>query len=345
MKRLVAVSVAVLSPVAAVAALDIDEGRLRLRLHAGIGRFSLYYLPDRPGAGYVPLLLDEDPRTTVLTLVEGNRAHRMGESAAFAEKLEKTDEGAVFVWTAKTLEVTERFAFVASPGSVLADGVRIDIFVRNVSETVRSVGLRYLFDTNLGEGSGLHFWTPAAARIDREQTVVPGEADPYWVSAGSKGAEGLQVMIAGAGITRPDKVVFANWKRLNEVSWTYETASTRNFNQLPYSINDSAAAQYYLPKDLAPGETLSATLVMGLFNPGGFAPDLAARATEVTQIVEKATAATAAVTDPALALKSDLETIDRLIAEIDRQIASGQVSEGDLPLIEKLIADLLAKYR
>jgi hypothetical protein len=331
--------------VTAAGALDIDQGRLRLQIHEGIGRFGLSYLPDRPGAGYVPLLLADDPRTTVLTLVEGNRAHRMGESAAFSEKVDREASGAAFVWTSKTLEVTEKFSFVASPGSVLADGLRIDVTVRNISDTARAIGVRYLFDTYLGEAGGQHFWTPLAARIDREQTLVSREGEAYWVSSAAKGSEGLQVMVSGEGITRPEKVVFANWKRLNEVSWGYETSSTRNFNQLPYSVNDSAAAHYYTPRDLPPGQVSTVTLVIGLYNAKGFSADAAAAATEVTQIVEKATVATASVIDPALALKSDLETLDKLIAEIDRQLASGNISEADLPLIEKLIADLQAKYK
>jgi hypothetical protein len=345
MKRLSLVVAALSTLAVAASALEVDQGRLRLQLLEGIGRFGLAYLPDKPGAGYVPLLLADDPRTTVLTVVEGNRTHRMGESAAFTEKVERSAGGAAFVWTSKTLEVTERFQFVASTGSVLADGVRIDVSVRNTSDAARNVGVRYLFDTYLGEASGLHFWTPLAARIDREQTLVPREGEAYWVSGAAKGSEGLQVMVLGEGITKPDKVVFVNWKRLNEVAWGYETSSSRNFNQLPYSVNDSAAAQFYGPRDLAPGQTVTVTLVVGLYNPKGFAADAAASATEVTQIVEKATVATANVTDPSLALKSDLETLDKLIAEIDRQLASGTISEADLPLIEKLLADLQAKYK
>jgi hypothetical protein len=345
MRRLRAFALALVALPVAASALEIDQGRLRLRLEEGIGRFSLFYLPDKAGAGYVPLLLADDPRTTVLTLVEGNRVHRMGESAAFSEKLEKTGDGAQFVWTSKTLEVTERFGFVASPGSVLADGLRIDIVVRNTGEAARSVGLRYLFDTYLGEGSGQHFWDPADPKIDREYTLVPGDGESFWVSSASTGGEGLQVMVSGAGVTRPDRVIFANWKRLNEAPYGYEASSSRNFNQLPYSINDSAVAQYYLPRDLPPGRSFTVTLVMGVFNTKGFAADLAARSSAIGRIVEKATAATAGVADPTLALKSDLETVDKLIAEIDRQLASGEVADADLPLMEKLIADLQAKYR
>ena len=345
MNRLLAISTALLALATAAGALDIDQGRLRLRLHAGIGRFALFYLPDRPGAGYVPLLLDDDPRTTVLTVLEGNRAHTMGESSAFSEKLEKTANGAEFVWASKTLEVRESFGFVASAGSVLADGLRIDISIRNVADAARTVGVRYLFDTRLGEDTGQHFWSPGVAKIDREHTLVPGDSEAFWVSAPAKGGEGLQVMVSGSGVTRPERVVFANWKRLNENSWAYESASSRNFNQLPYSINDSAAAQYYGPRDLPAGQSMAVTLVIGLFNAQGFTAELADRATEVARLLEKATAATVAVTDPALALKSDLETLDRLIAEIDRQLASGQVSDTDLSLMEKLIADLLAKHK
>ena len=48
-------------------------------------------------------------------------------------------------------------------------------------------------------------------------------------------------------VTSPDKVIFSNWKRLDESGWTLNVKDGRNFNLLPYSINDSAVSHYYEP--------------------------------------------------------------------------------------------------
>jgi hypothetical protein len=65
-------------------------------------------------------------------------------------------------------------------------------------------------------------------------------------------------------------VVFANWKRLNDASWSYTTSSARNFNLLPYSVNDSAVAQYYEPRKVAKGTGFTVTMCMGKYSPAGF---------------------------------------------------------------------------
>ncbi len=257
----------------AAGALDLTEGRLRLTLYEGIGRFSLSYLSNSRESAYTPLLVAQDPRTTALSIVVGNKVYRLGEGSEFAQSVERTPEGARFVWKSGLLTVSEAFSFVSAEGSSAATGVRIDVEVKNTSRQDLQVGLRYLFDTYLGEASFLHFRTSAAADVNRE-LAVSGDAMPlYWVSPLAEDPEelGLQVMTGGEGITVPDKVVFANWKRLNDASWNYTTSSTRNFNLLPYSVNDSAVAQYYGPRRVEKGTGFTVTLCLGKYNPAGFA--------------------------------------------------------------------------
>ena len=94
----------------------------------------------------------------------GNKVTRLGEGSEFAQSVERTAEGARFIWKSSLLTVTESFSFVASEGSSSANGVRIDVEVKNTSRQTLMVGLRYLFDTYLGEASFLHF------RTDRSPT-------------------------------------------------------------------------------------------------------------------------------------------------------------------------------
>ncbi|HEY9595922.1 MAG TPA: hypothetical protein VHE79_15690, partial [Spirochaetia bacterium] len=208
----VAILLAFLLSAATAGALDVAAGRMRLTLDEQTGRFSLSAQTKGTSGIFVPLLAAEDPRTTTLSIVVGNKVYRMGESGDFVQTAEKTANGARFTWKSPVLQVTESFSFTASADSTVVNGVRVDIALKNLSEQDLVVGVRYLFDTYLGESSFVHFRTPSLNQVARELVLPTGTA--WWSSplAGDADEFGLQVMTAGQGITTPDKVVFANWK-------------------------------------------------------------------------------------------------------------------------------------
>lgn len=328
-----------------VASLDLTEGRLKLSLLEGTGRFSLSYLSPLQNGSYIPLLAAQDPRTSLLAVAVGNKVYRMGESSVFSEVAQKTSTGGRFVWTSPFLVVTETFTFVSSSGSPLADGVRIDLGLKNVSEQDQSVGARYLFDTYLGEASLVHFQTDTLKEVTRELTLTPADKAVYWVSplVGNQEQVGLQCMLTGAGVTAPDRVVFANWKRLSDSSWSFEASPSRSFSVLPYSVNDSAVAQYYDPRTLAPRSETTITLLLGKYNPSGFA--LAAASTASFQsAVQESLAVAKGSQDTTVALRADLATVDRIIAQIDAKMAAdAAVSDEELSLMESAVSDLQSR--
>ena len=347
--------------------LDLTEGRLRLTLHDGIGRFSIAYLSNTRESAYTPLLVAQDPRTSMLSIVVGNKVYRMGEGSEFAESSEKTETGARFVWKSSLLTVSEDFSFLSSSASSAADGVRIDLTIRNTSRQDLSVGARYLFDTYLGEASFMHFRTNALADVTRE-LALSGTALPlYWVSPLPTDAEelGLQVMTSGEGISVPDRIVFANWKRLSDASWSYTTSSARNFNLLPYSVNDSAVCQYYEPRTLARGTEMTLTLCLGKYAAAGFAlrkpepaavsavaaaapkapepvpeaPEPAPKAPEPTAGSAQSDAAAAAQ-----AARTDLATVNALLSRIDGSITAGAaVTPPDIERLRATLAELRSR--
>ena len=324
-------------------ALEVTEGRVKLVLHEGTGRFSLYYLTSRQENRYVPLIADEDYRTSVLSIVVGNRIYRLGEAGSFKEEVENTEEGPRFIWTSKNLIVTAAFGFVASKGTPLADGIKMTLSLSNVSDRNLEVGVRLLLDTYLGEDSDAHFTTDSGDLVKGEATYAQANVPSYWISAksDSAAAAGLQVMTRGAQVSPPDSVVFANWKRLNDASWTYETSASRNFNLLPYSINDSAACHYYDPVVVPSGSARTLTVLMGNISPEGF---VAAVKGDIGAILEKATAGDQDI-DPALALAADIETVSELIKKINEILESEDVSDDDLELIDAVIQELKKKYQ
>jgi hypothetical protein len=322
-------------------ALDLTQGRVKLTLHEGIGRFSLSYLTDLKGTAYKPLLVANDPRTTVLSLAVGNKVYRIGDSPEFREAVEKTGDGARFIWTSPFMVVREEFSFVASQGSPLPDGVKIDLAIKNTSEQDLSVGVRYLLDTYLGEASYVHFRTDRIAEISRELTLSRQDRPQYWISplVGDPDGLGLMCMLTGPGISVPDRVVFANWKKLSDAPWAYETSPTRTFSLLPYSVNDSAVSHYFDPRTLARGAETHLVTVLGRYAKAGYT--LASAGTSSGASLKETLTATRDISDPVLAARADLSTLDQLIAQVDKKLSDGQgASDDELALMDAVVAEL-----
>jgi len=272
MKRRIVVFTAlfILLP-ALLSGLTLEQGRIKLILHEDNGRFSIYYLKDIEEEEYISLLFERDPRTSSTGILLNNRVYTLGSSNAFSQKISKTSEGAQFIWSSSQLEIRQTFSFIKSSPNSLADGVRIDTTVTNSSESIQSVGIHHLFDTYLGEKQDAQFITSDDQQLEGE-TGFSLQPPRYWISPvgstdeGTAGSfEGFISMLKGSGITLPDKVVFSNWKRLSENLWNLQVQRNRNFNLLPYSINDSAVCQFYDPIKLSSGGTRTITAVVGAF--------------------------------------------------------------------------------
>ncbi|MEW5816277.1 MAG: hypothetical protein AB1798_12880, partial [Spirochaetota bacterium] len=316
--------------ISSLSALEIKEGRIKLVLNEDAGRFTAYYLNDVRTNKYTALFLDQDPRTTVLSVIIGNKVYRMGESAGFSQSVEKTVSGARYTWKSNMIEAGEDFSFIKSKNSPLADGIKIAITIKNISEQDLSIGIRYLIDTYLGEKSNLHFRTDSISRITNETSFSGRSMPKYLVSySEDSGIPGLQIMTQVEGISIPDNVIIANWKRLNDNTWSYEVNTTRNFNQLPYSINDSAACLYYNPVQLARNKAMTITLVMGSFVEEGFNITEAAKpSTGISEIFDKT------IIQPSptgsggneidISVQTDLISVTDLISKINAKLSSGE---------------------
>jgi hypothetical protein len=333
----------------AAGALELSSGAVKLTLYEGRGRFQVASQA-KPGTGsFVPLLAAEDPRTSRLDIVVGNKVYTMGESPDFRESVETTAGGARFVWVSPFLQVTESFSFVTSPGGTTPLGVRIDLVLKNLSNQDVAIGVRYLFDTWLGEAGFVHFRTNTLTQVTHEATLTAADRAPWWVSPLPSDADslGLQVMLSGSGITAPDRVVFANWKRLSDSSFDYDSSSVRTFSLLPYSVNDSAAAQYYDPRSVARGAETTISLVVGRFSTAGLATEAPAApvaavtggSTASAGATTSASAGSAAAAAQRTAAISALASVNALLAEIDAAVAAGT------PLSDQRMAQIQAQLK
>lgn len=323
--------------------LDLKEGRIRLVINERSGRFALYYLADVAKNQYVPLLYDQETRTTYATLMVDDKPYKLGDASEFRVSVsQEPGGGARIEYRSSFCVVKQSFAFVASPGSAMQDGVTIGFSMENVSQKDATVGLRFLMDTWLGEKASAHFWAKSMGPVSGE-SVLAGDSGDTWIRSVEtvSGTEAnLQVQLT-APATRPDRLVAANWKRLNDAAWSFDASSSRNFTLLPYSINDSAVALYYEPLTIRPGSTREIVVILSQANDGY--PAVASQAVSPT---------VSAITSPELTAPldemADLIAVRSVIEAIDAALASGAVpSAEDMAAIESTLRRLetrKAKY-
>jgi hypothetical protein len=151
------------------------------------------------------------------------------------------------------------------------------------------------------------------------------------------------IQFVGAGLDRPDRVHFANWKRLNDAAWLLEASSARNFTLLPYSVNDSAIALYWLPRPIPRGGIFNVVTAMGLFNEKGFPP--ASSDSGANDLFAKTVLSTPTSTDKNSQVASDLLAVRDLLSRIDLVLSSNVQASSDEIAAWKKILDLLEERK
>jgi hypothetical protein len=342
---------------------EYEDGHIRLVLNSQPGRFSLYYMADPSSRSYEALFMDQDPRTSVLTLSWNGKTYRLGESRDFTVSEGGTPQNPALIFESSFARLTQEFSFIATGGSGAANGVRINFLIENKSWRRAQAGLRLLLDTKLGETSLTPFTT--ASRSIEEETVIDSSAhDRFWVS-GSPVELALMGSFSAAVDRIPDRIHIANWKRLNDVPWSLDFVQGRKFNYPPYSIRDSALAYYYEPVRINRGEHSSFYLLLASWDAQDFrslrspeiprmppvydspltppVPDSLA-GQDLPDPVERERPAIPPAMNPAI-VRSDYNALLDIIERVDAYLESGvPMNDDEISSIEQDLDRIRSRY-
>jgi hypothetical protein len=356
-----------------VSGAEYEDGFIRLTLNPVLGRFSLYYMTDPVYQKYEAMFMDQDPRTSVLTLSLDNKTYRLGESGEFNIREGGTARQPALIFESSSFTVTEEFSFICTGGSPVANGIKISFHIENKGKRRVQAGLRLLLDTKLGESGMTPFVTDN--RAIQEEVVFNAEAgiDGYWVSGTTEGPA-LMGSLTAAVDRVPDAVHIANWKRLNDVPWSLDFVQGRKFNNPPYSIRDSAVAYYYEPVRINAGEHTSFFLLLASRDTKGFVsfqpseglpvplsleePVISVAPPAVSAVTVPSAAAPGTATVPAaetvtgpassvnpMIIRSDYNALRDIINRIDEYLNFGvPMSDDEIQTIEQDLARIKSRY-
>lgn len=241
----------------AAVAVTVNSGSYRLVIDDETGRFSLY-VDTGPGQ-YTGLFFSENPNTSSVALFFNDDLLGLNDDKTWTMEIQQYQDGIEIRYTASSIVFAQQLRFAQNrSGETVA--LVVDNNITNNMESEASIGLRSIFDTTLGESGQRHFIIPGMENDNHEFEFQPGENSRYIESPASVGSFILSFRKSGIGAA--DRIVGANWKRLNESPWDYEVNTARSFNLLPFSINDSAIALYWNPSAIPSGGQLRHRIIL-----------------------------------------------------------------------------------
>ncbi len=242
MKRVIVFLFLIAVGLGMVSAIDIKDGVVRIATDDLTLRPMLYRLVNVAGKSkYEPLWYDGDPRTSFIVIDIDGRIYRMGASQEYQTTQRRISNGIEIEYKSITTRVTQRIICTALAGSRVANGFTIELQVDNFTSRDMKVKLKEVCDTWLGEKLGNHFALKSNPNVIDEMSIDANSNEPYIVSPGQNASIALLLNTA----LGPDSIVIANWKRLSDSQFAYDSELMRGFTLAPYSTNDSALGLYW----------------------------------------------------------------------------------------------------
>lgn len=213
-------------------------GMSKVHLDSLAGNFNVYVKNER---GHVfPVFSSADGSTTGFAVEVDKQLYRLSNSAFVQRELRVFDDGAQLVFTVdKKIVVAVHFFMRASRDGYGDDIVCVDVVVHNSSHKDRSVVLKGIFDTVLGEISSVHFRTASGLELTGERLFSCADMASERCLVSSDGLSSVQILLDGNGISPVDYVVVGNvdllWRTVQNVS----SVDGRSFSNIR-AYNNSA---------------------------------------------------------------------------------------------------------
>jgi len=239
------------------------------------GRFGLITVqgdPDNPADDNKPLTFDVAGGTNDTRVWIEGAPLAYGEGG-FQQSPQESNGQTTALWIRDAVAVTQTLAYVYGTNTGRVDTVQIKYTLTNQASVTKTVGLRLMLDTLIGDNDGVPFVVPGREGIVDRAVDLRGDAVPDFVQAlefPNLAEPGVIVHLTlqGADATRPDRLVISAWCEGNG-TWDYYPAlggdgHTLTRCGLANNTPDSAIGLYFDPQPLGPGASRTLITYYGL---------------------------------------------------------------------------------
>lgn len=242
--------------------IEKHHGNFGIQVSPEGGSFNLYYAPTGSNNRTNFFVSHDDFGTTYFSLLLDDTVYRLRRDSVSSMSSTESDMGVSLVYRVKDkLKVNLNLSFLPEFSGVDQGAVKVEVELENISSSAVNVGLKGVFDTLLGENSGIHFVTARYPYVSTEESFTD-MTQLQWVRS-TNGNESIQFLLDGNGISSPKLVALANKDVVTADSWTPITKSGRTFNSV-FSYNNSAICALWDNVSLTPATKSSITFYITL---------------------------------------------------------------------------------
>lgn len=178
------------------------------------------------------------------------KVYKLSEDSSFTIESSFEENVATMVCTLENkVSVSVMWTIFSSAEENPEDSVQIAVEFVNLDDVPHLIGFKAVFDTRLGENSGIHFTTALRDELDTEYYFTNMDED-LWIRSGNEDVS-MNFLLSGDEITAPQSIAVANKNVFSNLSWAPPLSVGRNFNSLQ-SYNNSALAVTWQPVILEP---------------------------------------------------------------------------------------------
>ncbi len=252
----VALVLGALSALAPAATIERRMGDFVVQVSDDGGAFNMRYAPETSSPVNF-FVSHDDFASTYFSVMMGDTVYKLRRgSVSSISILEDGDSIGLRYSIRNRLNASIDFTFAEQYSGEGLGAVKVEVRLENISSKAQDVALKGVFDTLLGENSGIHFVTSRFPYVSSEESFTDmGELQ--WVRS-SNGNESVQFLFDGNGISRPKLVALANKELVAGDGWLPVTKSGRTFNSV-FSYNNSAVCALWETMSLTPATSGSIT--------------------------------------------------------------------------------------
>lgn len=205
------------------------------------GRFILYRRNDKADK-WKPLVFEDFPSTTYFKFFDKSSKvldFGLGGKNNYSET-KIIDDTIVYFWKNQEIKIKIVYKLVPSVAGGSSDTLLIDLSLINLTDKIININYYFCVDTYLGEKLNKHFLIPGGVVVDSEKEIPKNGIPGIITSFDNDLKLGVNILLNKEKQITPDRVFFANWKKVEQENALYKVDTGKSFDLKPYSINDSA---------------------------------------------------------------------------------------------------------
>lgn len=228
----------------------LQNGDMMIELDGRTGGYCLYAIPET--GSKIPLLSTRESLTSSYFVLQiDGRDYVLTKRNGIKTSSRRTPYGGQMVYQiGSKAQLIVDFSFMPSIAtSTRVDMLRVTLYTINLAKTTKTMAVKGIFDTYLGEGDGSHFSTKTMGKINREKQYT-AFYDEQWITSENARAS-IRFILSSQRLGTPETVTLASSGKVMSQMWKPSIDESKGYNSAS-SYNNSAVGVNWKPATVDP---------------------------------------------------------------------------------------------